>query len=171
MKLMSQKSFKRAPEVARPQMPPVICGEYDLSLVAVAGADLVRTSKCLDAAFDPEMLLGHFELHEMGWLNDRHALHHVSSLVYALDARSYAALVAFSPHRVWQQDTQQQWRRRGNILVCQYLLPNHFGARVKASRGSDRLSRRVSREEPPHAAEPSLGNRFGSRLRRVCIRN
>ena len=170
MKLMSQKSFKWAPEVARPQIPPVIRGEHDLSLVA-AGSDLVRTSKRRDASFDPEALLGHFELHEMGPLNDRDALDHISSLVRALDARSNAGLVAFGPHRVWQQDTQEEWWRRGNVLVCQHSLPNRFGARVKANRRRDDLSRQVSREEPTHEAEQSLGNRFGSRHRRVCVRN
>jgi len=34
MKLVGQKSFKRAPEVARPQMPLVVRGEHDLSLIA-----------------------------------------------------------------------------------------------------------------------------------------
>src|SRR5208282_6480550 len=131
-------------------MPPVIRGEHDLSLVA-AGSDLVRTSKRRDAAFDPEALLGHFELHEMGPLNHRDALHHVSFLVPALDVRSNAGLVAFTPHRVWQQDTQEKWWRNGNLLVRQHSLPNRFGARVKVNRGRDRLSRRVSREEPPHA--------------------
>jgi len=161
MKLMSQKSFKWAPEVARPQIPPVIRGEHDLSLVA-AGSDLVRTTKRHNAAFDPETLLGHFELHEMWWLNDRDVLHHIPSLVRALDARSNATLVAFGPHRVRQQDTQEQWRRRGNILVCQYSLPKRFGARAKANRGRDHVSRYVSREEPTHAAEPSFSRRLRS---------
>ncbi|MGD0074720.1 MAG: hypothetical protein ABSD31_10315 [Candidatus Binataceae bacterium] len=83
MKLVRQKSFKRAPEAPRPQMPPVIRGEYDLSLIAVAGADLVRTSKHRDAAFDSKALLGHFELQEMRWLNGRDALHHISPLIAA----------------------------------------------------------------------------------------
>lgn len=116
MKLMGQKSFNRAPQAARPQLPPVIRAEHDLSLAA-AGSKLVRTSKRRDAAFDPEALLDHFELQETGPLNDRDALHHISSLVPAMDDRSDAGLVAFGPHRVWQQDPQQEWRARGNLLV------------------------------------------------------
>jgi len=130
MKLVSQKSFKRAPEVARPQMPPVFRGEHDLSLVT-AGSDHVRTSKRRDAAFDSESLLGHFELHETTRLNDPYVLHHISALVLALDDRSNAGLVAFGPYRVWQQDTQEEWWTRGNLLVRQHSFPNRFGARVK----------------------------------------
>jgi hypothetical protein len=117
VKPVSQKSFSRAPEASRPQMPAVIRGEHDLSLAGTAGSDLVRTSKRRDAAFDPKTLTGHFELHEMGWLNDRDALHQISALVAASDVRPNAGLVAFGPHRVWQQDAQEEWWTHGNLLV------------------------------------------------------
>jgi hypothetical protein len=170
MKLVSQKAFERAPEVARPQMPPVICGEHDLSLVA-AGSDLVRTSKRRDAAFDPEALLDHFELHEMGRLNDLDALHQMSSVVRALEGGSNAGLVALGPHRVWQQDTQEEWRAHGDLLVQQHSLPNRFGAGVQVNRGRDHLSRCVSREQPTHEAEPPPCMWLRSPRRRARARN
>ncbi|MGO8804932.1 hypothetical protein [Candidatus Binatus sp.] len=116
MKLMSQKLFKRAPEEAWPQIPPVIRGGHDLSLIT-AGSELVGTFDSHDAPFDPEMLLRRIEFQETGWLNDPDGLHHISARVCAPDVFPNAALVAFAAHRGCQQDPQEQWRRRENILV------------------------------------------------------
>jgi hypothetical protein len=100
VKLVTQKPLQGAPQGARPQVPPVIRGEHDLSLLA-ARPDLVRAPAQRNAVLNPDMLVHHLEPQQMGRFHYQNALHQFAAPVSAQYVRSHRGLISFGAHRIW----------------------------------------------------------------------
>lgn len=135
MELANQERFQRPPKASRTQMSKVIRDQHNIGGI-VAGMDLVRAAKSLDAVLDTQTLLDDVELQQVRRLDGSDALCQITCRVDTAHRRPSAILVTFGSNRVRKQCAKKEGRTAGNFFIEQDVVPDRFrtGVEVKPRR-------------------------------------
>ena len=162
MELSHQKPFQRTPQTPRAKERLIIRDQHHLAGIS-GGMDAVPTAKREDATLNAQALFNDFESQQMRWFTRGDALCQIAAAVCAPDRFTNLGLVALGADWVGQQRAKKEGRAPGNFLIEHDVIPDLFGATIKADPRRDsfidrfRPTSELTSRDHPAACVPRPG--------------
>ena len=160
---LTRSRFQRTPQTPRAKERLVIRDQHHLAGIS-RGMDVVRTAKREDATLDAQALFNDFESQQMRWFTRGDALCQVAAAVCAPHRFTNLGLVALGADWVGQQRAKKEGRPPGNFLIEHDVIPDLFGATIKADPRRDSFIDRFPPDQRTHKPRPSRCMRPQARL-------